>query len=221
MMDLNKYMNKKLIQSMIYSDELYTMLDDDELKEGIVKPEFMEALSEFVVENMNNPHIEGKHLEALRNLVNEIRFMVGVNKGACNDMVGHLNQTKETGERAFVRREFIKRFSLNPFIGNNLQIFAQYVLPEMQDAHIFSSVSFDFIMLDQLISTDPMEIDSLTSELHGLEHQTINTINAVKVEAPILFSDEVFNINTKIVLETLKNSEDKHIRKRAKNTFRK
>jgi len=48
MMDLNKYMNKKLIQSMIYSDELYTMLDDDELKEGIVKPDFMEALSEFV-----------------------------------------------------------------------------------------------------------------------------------------------------------------------------
>ena len=215
MIDLNKYMNKKLIQSMIYSGELYTMLDDEELREGIIKEDFLVALNEFVNENMKNPHIEGKHLDALRNLVHEIRFMQGVNKSLCNDMVGDLNQTRETGEREFVRSEFIKRFSLNPFIGNNLQIFAQYTLPQMHDPHIFSSVAFDFIMLDQLISTDPMEMDTILEELPGLEHQTINTINAVKIDAPVLFSDEVFNINSSIVLEVLKNNEDKYIRKRA------
>ena len=221
MMDLNKYMNKKLIQTLIYSGELRTMLDDEDLKEGIVKPDFIEALNEFVVENMNNPHIEGAHLHALRDLIHEIRFMENANKAACNNMIGFLNQTRETGAKGFVKSEFIKRFSLNPFLGNNLQIFAHYVIPEIQYPHIFSSVSFDFIMLDQLLTTDPMEIDSITSELPGLEHQTISTINAALVEAPSLFEDEVFDINTRIILETLKNSEDKHIRKRAKNTYRK
>lgn len=220
MVDLNKYMNKKLIQSMIYSGELYTMLDDDDLREGITEESFIEALNEFVTDNMKNPHIEGKHLEALRNLVHEIRFMQGANKEVCNNMVGTLNQTKEDGERTFVRSEFIKRFSLNPFIGNNLQIFAQYALPQMQDPHIFSSVSFDFIMLDQLLSTNPMEIDSVVSNLTGLEHQTINTINAVSIEAPEMFLDDVFNMNTRIVLESLKYHEDKYIRKRASHSYK-
>ena len=105
MVDLNKYMNKKLIQSMIYSGELYTMLDDDDLREGITEESFIEALNEFVTDNMKNPHIEGKHLEAIRNLVHEKRFMQGANKEVCNNMVGTLNQTKEDGERTFVRSE--------------------------------------------------------------------------------------------------------------------
>ena len=95
MMDLNKYMNKKLIQTLIYSGELRTMLDDDDLKEGIIKPDFIEALNEFVVENMNNPHIEGVHLHALRDLIHEIRIMENTNKEACNDMIGFLNQTRK------------------------------------------------------------------------------------------------------------------------------
>ena len=113
MTDINKYMNKKLIQTIIYSGEISSILDDEELRLGMSTSEFVDDLYEFVSANLENPHIEGTHLRDLATLVSEVRFLTDERKKA-NEIVSMVNKTSEEGQKKFLRREFIKRFSLNP-----------------------------------------------------------------------------------------------------------
>ena len=220
MTDINKYMNKKLIQTIIYSGEISSILDDEELRLGMSTSEFVDDLYEFVSANLENPHIEGTHLRDLATLVSEVRFLTDERKKA-NEIVSMVNKTSEEGQKKFLRREFIKRFSLNPFLGNNLQIFCQYVLPQMQNSHLFSSISYDFILLDQLVSTDPLEMGEVITSTSGLEQHAINTINAVKSECKTLFSDECFDVNQKILLMSFTKNDSRNIRLRAKASLTK
>ena len=110
MTDINKYMNKKLIQTIIYSGEISSILDDEELRLGMSTSEFVDDLYEFVSANLENPHIEGTHLRDLATLVSEVRFLTDERKKA-NEIVSMVNKTSEEGQKKFLRREFIKRFS--------------------------------------------------------------------------------------------------------------
>lgn len=219
-MDVNKHLNKKLIQTLIYSGELHSMLEDPELKKGLAREEFLEALNEFICDNKINPHIEIKHLVYLRDLVNEIRFTDRSTMNTCNQMISNLNLTKTEDNKLFVKKEFIKRFSLNPFIGNNLQIFANYVLPQIHEQHIISSVAYDFILLDHLIWNELTEMDEVLENINGLEHHSISTINATLKECPVLFEDETFRTNSKLLLTYLKEQEEPNIKKRAKHSLK-
>lgn len=220
MTDINKYMNKKLIQTMIYSGEMTSMLEDEELREGIIKDEFIEALYEFVNSNLEDPHINGIHLTNLKNLTSEIRFLSG-NKSKPNEIITLLNRTKEVDHSKFLKSEFIKRFSLNPFLGNNLQILCAYTLPQLQEEHLFSSISYDYVLIDELLSTDPYDLGEFINGLEGLEHQSISTINAVKEECKELFLDDCFDLNSKVLLKALTYNPNLNIRLRARNALKK
>lgn len=186
--DFEKYVDYKLIESIINCDNVLTLLDKyDEL---ILNIKFVNVLNEFVLKNVTENLLDKKQLDNLLILINSIRLCKKMNSicnNTLNEMIIKINMSTSSNKKEYYLENFLDRFQRYGIL-RQIKMYSNY---DEIIKKIKKSNSRDYFYLIMLTEADE---DTFFKELNKfvLDEYILLSINKIIIEYPEILNNKTF-----------------------------